>query len=243
MPAVSTAVLVSVVVPVLNEDHLGEFAAAARAELERAGYAVEIIVVDDGDDARRGAGIPDVRSIAGPNRGKGRAAREGLLAARGEVRFVVDADLEVLLPQLGRFADLIVRDGYDVVIAEREPDWHSRGLFRFILSYGLYLAQRFFVLGSRQFVDTQCGFKAFRGAAAIEIAERQRVDGGMYDIEYLYIAVKAGLRIGQVPVGVLAESRPSRLRLWKCLRQDPVDLLRIKWRGITGAYTRKLPQL
>lgn len=238
------AVLVSVVVPVLNERGLDKLIAAAHAELHRAGYASEVIVVDDGgnDCEVESDGKPDAagtRLIPGPREGKGRAVRDGLLAARGEVRVVIDADLEVLLPRLGSFADFIVRDRYDVVIAEREPDWYARGLFRFILSYGLYLAQRFFVLSSLRFVDTQCGFKAFSAAAAVTLAGSQRVDGGMYDIEYLYIATRAGMRIRQVPVGVLAESRPTRLRIWKCLRQDPVDLMRIKWRGITGTYRRK----
>jgi dolichyl-phosphate beta-glucosyltransferase len=234
------AVLVSVVVPVLNERGMGRFIEAAHAELRRAGYASEVIVVDDGGDESDGKeASAGTRLIAGPRQGKGRAVREGLLAATGEVRFAIDADLEVLLPRLGSFADFIVRDGYDVVIAEREPDWYARGLFRFVLSYGLYLAQRFFVLSSRRFVDTQCGFKAFRASAAVTLATSQQVDGGMYDIEYLYVATRAGMRIKQVPVGVLAESRPSRLRIWKCLRQDPVDLMRIKWRGVTGSYRRK----
>ena len=236
------AVLVSIVVPVLNEHGMERFIAAAHAELQRAGYASEVIVVDDGGDESDGKeASPETRLIAGPRQGKGRAVREGLLAATGDVRFAIDADLEVLLPRLGSFADFIVRDGYDVVIAEREPDWYARGLFRFVLSYGLYLAQRFFVLSSRRFVDTQCGFKAFRSAAAVTLATSQQVDGGMYDIEYLYVATRAGMRIQQVPVGVLAESRPSRLRIWKCLRQDPVDLMRIKWRGVTGVYRRKAP--
>jgi dolichyl-phosphate beta-glucosyltransferase len=234
------AVLVSVVVPVLNERGMERFIAAAHAELQRAGYASEVVVVDDGGEESHGnEGSPGTRLISGPRQGKGRAVREGLLAATGDVRFVIDADLEILLPRLGSFADFIVRDGYDAVIAEREPDWYARGLFRFVLSYGLYLAQRFFVLSSRRFVDTQCGFKAFSGAVAVRLAESQYVDGGMYDIEYLYVATRMGLRIQQVPVGVLTESRPSRLRIWKCLRQDPVDLMRIKWRGLTGAYRRK----
>jgi dolichyl-phosphate beta-glucosyltransferase len=228
--------VISVVIPVLNEDHLDEVVGGARTAIEAAGHAAEVIVVHDG-------ALPElpgeVRLLPGPQRGKGAAVREGLLAARGEVTFVVDADLEALFPRFGTFADLVLRDGCDVVIAEREPDWHARGLLRFVLSYGLYAAQRLFIFGSGRFVDTQCGFKAFRTAVAADLARRQRVDGGMYDIEYLYMAVKQGLRVGHVPVGVLAESRQSKLRIWKCLRRDPLDLLLIKWRGLAGLYRRR----
>lgn len=228
--------VVSVVIPVLNEERIGVFVSGVRAAVEAAGYAAEVIVVHDGV-------LPEiageVRLLAGPQRGKGAAVREGVLAARGDVTFVVDADLDVLFPRFGPFAGLVLGEGYDVVIAEREPDWHARGLLRFVLSYGLYAAQRLFVFGSRRFVDTQCGFKAFRTAVAADLARRQRVDGGMYDIEYLYMAVKTGLRIAQVPVGVLAEARGSKLRIWKCLRRDPLDLLLIKARGLAGIYHRK----
>lgn len=230
--------LISVVIPVLNEDRLGGFVRGVQAEIEAAGHEAEILVVHDGDPFPQLAG-QGVRLMSGPEHGKGAAVREGLLAARGEVTFVVDADLDALFPRFGPFAGLVLREGYDVVIAEREPDWHARGLLRFVLSYGLYAAQRLFVFGSRRFVDTQCGFKAFRTAVAAGLARKQRVEGGMYDIEYLYMAVKSGLRIAQVPVGVLAEARESKLRIWKCLRRDPVDLLLIKARGLAGVYGRK----
>lgn len=231
--------LISVVIPVLNEDRLDGFVSGARAAIEAHGHFTEIIVVHDGGNALPELTGKDVRLMPGPQRGKGAAVREGLLAARGDVTFVVDADLEALFPRFGPFVDLVLREGCDVVIAERTPDWHARGLLRFVLSYGLYAAQRLFVFGSRRFADTQCGFKAFTTAVGADLARRQRVNGGMYDIEYLYMAVKTGLRVGQVPVGVLAESRLSKVRIWRSLRRDPLDLLLIKWRGLTGVYSRR----
>jgi dolichyl-phosphate beta-glucosyltransferase len=228
------ALSLSVVVPVLNEERLEHFLAAIRARLDTESISYEIVVVSDGGAAAMAE--ERTRTIVGPHRGKGRAVREGLLAAKGAAVIVIDADLDVLIPHLPAFASLILRDGYDVAIAERTPDWHARKPLRFFLSYGLYAAQRLFVFNSRRFRDTQCGLKAFRGGAARTIAEMQQVDGGMYDIEYLYIARRKAMRIAQVDVGAVAESRPSRIRIWKCLRQDPVDLLRIKWRGITRRY-------
>jgi hypothetical protein len=60
----------------------------------------------------------------------------------------------------------------------------------------------------------------------------------MVDIEYLYIAMKNELRIAQVPVAPMRELRPSRLRILRCLVTDPVELLRVKWNGLRGSYTR-----
>ena len=74
--------------------------------------------------------------------------------------------------------------------------------------------------------------------AARRIASLQTVRGGMYDIEYLYIAVKNGMRIAQVPVTPMRELRPSRLRVLRCLVDDPIALVRVKWNGLRGRYTR-----
>src|SRR5439155_5907210 len=101
-------------------------------------------------------------------------------------------------------------------------------LGRFVLSIGLFLAQRLLIFQRARFSDTQCGVKAYRRAAARRLAELQTVDGGMYDIEYLYVAVLNGLRIASVGVTPWPETRATRLRILRCLYTDPVRLLRMK---------------
>ncbi len=222
--------MISVIIPILNEARIAGFVAAVNAALP--GRPHEILLVNDGPSVS----VEGTREVVGARRGKGAAVRQGLLASRGDVVVVVDADLAALLPQLPRFIDLIAREGYDLAIAEREHEVKERTLLRYALSYGLLLAQRLFIFQSFRFRDTQCGLKAFRGEVARAIAQKQRVDGGMYDIEYLYAAARNGLRIAQVPVGRVAEERPSRIRLLDCLRRDPPALLGVKWRGLTGKY-------
>ena len=101
----------------------------------------------------------------------------------------------------------------------------------------MFLAQRFWVFHRARFFDTQCGLKAYRQAAARRLAELQTVDGGMYDIEYLYIAVLNHFRIASIAVIPWPETRATRLRILRCLHTDPVDLLRMKWNGIRGRYS------
>jgi hypothetical protein len=50
------------------------------------------------------------------------------------------------------------------------------------------------------FWDTQCGFKAFRLDACRPILEAARIDGFAFDVELLYLAQRAGLRLCEVPV-------------------------------------------
>jgi len=50
------------------------------------------------------------------------------------------------------------------------------------------------------FWDTQCGFKAFRLDIRRPILEAARVQGFAFDVELLYLAQCAGLRIREIPV-------------------------------------------
>ncbi len=236
-------VRVSVVVPAYEEPAIG--ALLDRLEPHLAPFDGEVVIVDDSsDDAHRAlieaASAPrriTVRVLRGTKRGKGEAVRLGIVAARGEVVFHMDADLgDEQFALIPRFVQLIA-EGNDVAIAERRSRWHYRNLGRFVLSIGLFLAQRFFIFQSTRFFDTQCGFKAFRRDAAQRLAAMQSVRGGMFDIEYLYIALKNGMRIAQVPVPPMRELRESRVRVLRCLVVDPFDLLRVKWNGVRGRYS------
>jgi dolichyl-phosphate beta-glucosyltransferase len=222
--------MISVVIPILNETRIAGFVAAVGRALN--GRPGEILLVNDGAPVS----VDGARELRGEHRGKGHAVRTGILETKGDVVVVIDADLDSLLPYLPRFVELVAAERYDVVIAERDHEVKERTPLRYVLSYGLLLAQRLFIFQSFRFSDTQCGFKAFRGDVARDIAARQRVEGGMYDIEYLYAAVRNGLRIAQVRVGRVPEKRPSRIRLADCLQRDPLSLLAVKWRGLLGRY-------
>ena len=50
------------------------------------------------------------------------------------------------------------------------------------------------------FSDTQCGFKAFRMKTVRPIIEQGRIDGFGFDVEILFLAQRAGLRMLEVPV-------------------------------------------
>ena len=50
------------------------------------------------------------------------------------------------------------------------------------------------------FWDTQCGFKAFRLDVCRPILKAAHLDGFAFDVELLYLAQHAGLRIREIPV-------------------------------------------
>jgi glycosyltransferase involved in cell wall biosynthesis len=245
----SAATDVSLIVPTFREYTFGRLLDRLLEHLAAHPLGrTEILVVDDSDDAthaqmadviaQRQAGLGgaiSVRLIAGPRRGKGAAIREVALTARGAVVFLMDADLPVPLHHLEAFVAL-VRDGADVVVAERSRDRYRGDLVRNVVSRGLYLLQTSVVFGAKRFSDTQCGFKAFRREVLEQLARRQVVDGGMYDLEYLYAATLWHKKVQRVAVASNPEVRESRINVWRCLRQDPIDIARFKLRAIAGHY-------
>jgi dolichyl-phosphate beta-glucosyltransferase len=239
---------VSLVVPTLNED-LGEPFATLCEYLRRLpGSTFEVIVVDDSRDEVRARGLDVLRSgglpgnvraelVEGDHRGKGAAVRKGIAATRGDIVFLIDVDLPVPLECVEEFLRILDADpGIDAVIAERPLGRAFSSPVRFVASRGLLLLQRALVFHSREFSDTQCGFKAFRRDLIRDIASEQIIEGGMYDLEYLYVARRKGRRVAKVVVEPMPERRESHIDMWKCLRQDPVDLLRIKAHGLLGRY-------
>src|SRR5262249_44668600 len=134
----------------------------------------EVIVVDDGssDDtaelARQtfaGAGGLRTSVISyKKNLGKGRAGRLGLLAARGDVTLVSDADLSTPITEAPKLVEPIVSGDSDVTFGSRALDRKLIGVHQ---PWRREQGGRVFNLVVRlatglPFWDTQCGFKAFR---------------------------------------------------------------------------------
>ncbi|HEY3817221.1 MAG TPA: glycosyltransferase [Polyangiaceae bacterium] len=227
--------LTSIVVPALNEDLVGTLRRLDEG-LEGLEGAFEVLFVDDSPDEHRASqrqamlktsSRSEVRFIDGPRRGKGAAIRLGVGQTKGERVFTMDADLPVPLEHIGEFLRLL-DSGASMVMAERPLSRKFDTWQRFVVSRGLLAIQRAFVFHSSEFSDTQCGFKAFRGDLARDIARAQIVDGGMYDLEYVFEAHRRGSRIVRVPVVPNAEIRESRINIWRCFTGDWIDVVRIR---------------
>jgi glycosyltransferase involved in cell wall biosynthesis len=172
----------------------------------------EVIVVDDGsvdntaEIARQAfANSGNVRTSVityKSNLGKGRAVRLGLLAARSDVALFSDADLSTPITEAPKLVEPIVRGDYDVTFGSRALDRKLIGVHQ---PWRREQAGRVFNLMVRlatgmPFWDTQCGFKAFRMSVCRPLVEAATVDRFGFDVELLYLAFRAGLRLKEVPV-------------------------------------------
>jgi dolichyl-phosphate beta-glucosyltransferase len=203
----------SIIIPAYNEGaRLSKTLPVIFDYLDQEIPASEVIVVDDGSTdetaavalqgferaGRTGASLIRVE----PNRGKGNAVREGLLAARAPVALYSDADLSTPLTETPKLVNTILRDDYDVAFGSRALDRSLIGVHQSLRrEMGGRVFNRIVRLATRlPFCDTQCGFKAFRMSACRPIIEAATIDRFGFDVELLFIAHLAGLRLKEVPV-------------------------------------------
>ena len=226
---------VSLVIPAFNEARrLAESVRALREYLGSAPWSHEVILViersTDGTlDLARGltADLPAFTVIGNDvQRGKGYAVRCGMVAARGDIAFFMDTDLSTPLGEIGKFLEAFAaHPDVDIYIGSRQ---HAQSR---ILRRQSWVRQRMGEtfnwilrgLTGLRFLDTQCGFKAFRRFAREAIFQRQEIDGFAFDAEVLILAEKLGYRVDELPVE------------WRNAEGSKVHLVRDSWRMLRDA--------
>jgi glycosyltransferase involved in cell wall biosynthesis len=137
-----------------------------------------------------------------PNRGKGAAVRSGLLAAQKPIGLFFDADLSTPLGETPKLIEPIANGEVDIAFGSRALD---RSLIGVHQPWRREQGGRVFNLLVRvatglPFWDTQCGFKAFQLDVCRPILEAAHVNGFAFDVELLFLANRAGLRVREIPV-------------------------------------------
>ena len=125
-----------------------------------------------------------------------------MLAAQKPIGLFFDADLSTPLEETPKVIEPIARGELDIAFGSRAIDSSLIGQHQ---PWRREYAGRVFNLLVRvatglPFWDTQCGFKAFRLDVCRPILEAACIDGFAFDVELLYLAQRAGLRIREIPV-------------------------------------------
>jgi len=234
----------SIVIPSFNEEQrlpatLERIASYIRAS----GRKTEVIVVDDGSmdstarvaESFRGK-IEDIRVVPnGQNRGKGYSVRRGSLEARGEIVLFTDADLSAPIEEADKL--LAKLDEYDLAIGSRAVNRElievHESVFREFA--GIIFNRIVRVILRLPFVDTQCGFKAFRREKCQIIFEQQTIERFGFDPELLYLARHHSLRTVEVAVR-WAHSPATKVNMWRDSVQMFLDVVIIRWNALRGRY-------
>jgi dolichyl-phosphate beta-glucosyltransferase len=238
-----SGIALSIVIPAYNEaSRIGGTIDELRRFLPTLDRAWEIRVVDDGSgdgtaELVRAVSAHDARVVlqAEPHRGKGGSVRAGMLAARGALRFMCDADLSMPVGELPRFLAL-VPDPFDIVIGSREGEGARRVAEP---AYRHQMGRVFNSLVRAAAVpgvhDTQCGFKLFSRRAAEAVFSKLTIDGWAFDIEALLVARRLGLRIREIPIEWHYRDR-SQVSPVRDAFLMTRDVARIRWNGWMGRY-------
>jgi dolichyl-phosphate beta-glucosyltransferase len=169
------------------------------------------------------------------NHGKGSVVRDGMIAAKGDIRLFMDADNSTSVDQIEAMMPFF-KEGYGVVIGSRtapgatlEP---AEPFLRQLIGKTLNLIIQIVLLPG--IWDTQCGFKAYTARAAEEIFSASKISTWGFDMETLVLAKKFDFKIKEIPVHWVNDAR-SHMSFSGGL-QFLRDIVKIRWWLWTGAY-------
>lgn len=225
---------ISIVIPVYNEEAILHAAVVdLRERLLPLEWSYEIILAENGSKDRTVAiaaelskKYPEVRSLSAGEPNYGRALREGIRMARGDI--VLCDEIDLCDTDFHRRAVELLESGeLDMVIgskliagAEDERPWarHAASLF--------YTGLLRTLLGFRG-TDTH-GLKAFVRSRLIEHVDACVVEKDVFASEFVIRAYRAGLRIREIPVRVM-EKRPPSINLFKRVPNVLRSVAKLTW--------------
>jgi dolichyl-phosphate beta-glucosyltransferase len=227
----------SLVVPAYNEQNrIRDTLSKIAQYLNTTDWSYEIIAVDDGSTdntynlmVEAANELDNLRIVSyHPNRGKGYAVRQGVLASRGSYVAFSDADLSTPIDELSKLFAAIEK-GYDIAIGSRTVKGAEimvhQPLYRELGGKALNVIIRLLAVPGIR--DTQCGFKLFTGEAARRIFELCFINGWSFDVEVLYIARRLGYRIAEIPVR-WSHAEDSKIKPFRAGLQLLWDIVRIR---------------
>lgn len=240
----------SVIIPAYNEEErIGKTLTAVYTYLTHQPYTWELLIVLDGCRDQTAAVVETFaqgkQNICWidrqQNRGKGYTVREGMLAAKGEIRLFTDADNSTDMSHFDRMKPLFdqgegvvicSRDKKDAEDARQSTPQPKRK--RLMGDAGNLFIQVIAVPG---IWDTQCGFKAFRAKAAQEIFGVAQINGWLFDIEALALARYFGYKINILGADWVDE--PNTHVTFSGYIKSLIEALKVRWNLWTGAYKRQ----
>ena len=242
----------SIVIPVYNESARVLTTLASVVGCIRArGWDAEVLVVNDGSTDSTAEVVrafaqtaPELRLVENPgNRGKGYSVRSGMLQALGEVVMFTDADLSAPIEEAERLFAAIAQ-GADIAIGSRWLDrrrqTHRQPFYRQFFGRCFNAVTRL-VMGLH-FADTQCGFKAFTRSAAQTVFQLQTIERWGFDPEILFIALKRGYRIEEVPVSWAHDER-TRMSYLKDGMKMLEEIAIVRWNALLGRYGKQVEHI
>jgi glycosyltransferase involved in cell wall biosynthesis len=211
---------ISIVIPIYNEEGILHAAVVdLRERLKPLGWSYEIILAENGSKDRTvemaqelSAKYPEVRSISMGEPNYGKAMKQGILLAQGEI--VICEEIDLCDTDFHRRAvDILDSGEADLVIGSKLAAGaeDERPFLRHVASQA-YSSLLKVLLGFRG-TDTH-GLKAFRRSALLDTVRSCLIDKDVFASEFVIRADRGGIRTKEIPVRVM-EKRPPSINLFK----------------------------
>jgi glycosyltransferase involved in cell wall biosynthesis len=220
MTSASADPRISIVIPVYNEEAILHAAVVdLRERLKPLSWSYEIILAENGSKDRTveiskelSLKYPEVKAISMGEPNYGKALKQGILLARGELVLcdeidLCDADFH------RRAVDILDTGEADLVIGSKLAAGaeDERPFLRHVASQA-YSGLLKVMLGFKG-TDTH-GLKAFRRAALLDTVRSCLIDKDVFASEFVIRADRGGIRTTEIPVRVI-EKRPPSINLFK----------------------------
>lgn len=209
---------ISIVIPALNEEKgIGHTVQAIpRGELQKMGYDVELIVVDNGstDNTSKIAADAGARVILEPKRGYGSAYKTGFANAKGDYIVTSDGDLSYPVQDIPMLVDMARKENLGFITTNRfaDIDKDAMSIQNKIGNGILNIAMR--VLFNANIIDSQSGMWVIKK----EVLDRLilRSDGMPLSEEIKLEACFYGkCTWKEVPIKYKARVGKVKLRVWR----------------------------
>lgn len=239
------SVFLSVIIPAYNEENrLPDTLKQVFHFLDGQTFTSEVIVVENGSTdktfavAQRFAETHKNIRVLQTEKGKGVAVQRGMLEARGEYRFMCDADLSMPVDEITKFIPPALHD-FDIAIASREMKdsiRYNEPRYRHFGGRGInYIIQLLALPGLN---DTQCGFKCFRADVVEDIFKLQTMHSWSFDIELLFIARYRGYHVREIAIDWYYHPETKVDAVRDALHMIG-DIFRIRMNALRGKYDRR----
>ena len=236
----------SIIIPAFNEaKRIPDTLRKINDYLLQQDFQSEIIVVENGSTDGTYNIVNEMQGeiccltvLHEDRRGKGWAVQQGMLQAKGDYRFICDADLSMPIEEVANFMPPAQLSA-PIAIGSREAPGavrYNEPEYRHLIGRVFNWLARLIVLPELN--DTQCGFKLFREDAAEDVFPRLTIFGWTFDVEALFIASKLGYRIVEIPIHWHHHPH-STVKVFRDSLRMGLDLIKIRINDLLGKYGAK----
>ena len=163
-----------------------------------------ILLVDDGSTTKLNFGpfkdYVDLYKIVNQsiNEGKGSAVRKGLSEVKSTYYLYTDWDIPFGTDSIIKVMNTLSTKNPDIVLAKRSQTYYRMLPFKRRVISKFLLSINHFIFNGR-FNDTQAGLKGY-SQTAVELVKIGKINGFLFEMEYLLRAIESNLKYVQVEV-------------------------------------------